>query len=294
MQPLLLAAVLLLLADPPQGGIEWNSTDSADVAIVRLDSAPFPHRSRESGYTNSKGEFFPADPHYIDNSVGIVIPRGYRPGPQIDFVVHFHGHRNNVANVLSQFDLPVQLARSGRNAILVIPQGARDAPDEAAGKIEDENGLARLLQDVAQLLKREGRTESAAIGKVVLTAHSGGYLSAACSIARGGLRDHICDVLLFDATYGGLDDFADFAAAKQHRLLSIFTSHLADRNFILLTKLRERNADVDVLLGPDLTEDRLQPRRAILIHTRDLGHNDVVSKRDYFSLFLKTSALDAR
>lgn len=285
--------LLTALLSPPE--TPWQRSGNARIAIVELDSAPFPHRSRADGYTNRKGEHFPAEAHYSDRSVGIVVPAGYRASDAIDFVVHFHGHRNNVANVIKQFDLVRQLDLSGRNAILVIPQGARDAPDEAFGKIEDENGLRNLLNDVAAVLHRDDVTTNATIGKVVITAHSGGYWPAACSVERGGLGDRITDVLLFDATYGGLESLANFAAgATGRRLVSIFTSHLADRNYILLTLLRARKLDFDLLIDGALTPEQLQPRRSIFIQTRDLSHDDVVSKRDYFALFLRTSDLPAR
>lgn len=298
-----MVSLLLLcaaLAGPAE--VDWQRSDATAVAIVQLDSAPFPHPSRAEGYTTKKGEHFPADPHYADRSVGIVVPAGYRKGEAIDFVVHFHGHRNNVANVLTQFDLPRQLRQSGRNAILVVPQGAKDAPDEACGRLEEENGLRNLLNDVAALLHRERVTDNATIGKVVITAHSGGYWPAACVLARGGLGDRVTDVLLFDATYGGLESFADFAGAAPAssssspapRLVSIFTSHLADRNYILLTLLRSRKIGFDLLMDGQLVPAHLAPRRPIFIHTRDLPHNDVVSKRDYYALFLQTSALEPR
>jgi len=41
----------------------------------------------------------------------------------------------------------------------------------------------------------------------------------------------------------------------------------------------------------DLTPEFLSKRTAMFIHTEDLPHDEVMMKRNYFELFLKTSAL---
>ncbi len=275
--------VCLLAPTLPQG--DWK------VAIIQLPSAPFPHESRREGYTASDKTNFPADKHYSDSSVGIVIPDNFTPGDATNFIVHFHGHRNNVANVLKQFALQEQLNRSGVNAVLVIPQGPLDVPDSGFGKLEDAGGLENLLKDVAAALRDAGKAKTDKIGSVILTAHSGGYKAAAACLKHGGLADHITDVLLFDATYGGLDQFANFAAGANRRIVSIFTEHLASENYMLLVMLSKRSAPYSLLMEDDWKDDDLLPRRTIFIHTQKLAHNDVVSKVDYFARFLKSSSL---
>lgn len=279
-------ALLVCFLAPTLPAGDWK------MAIVQLPSAPYPHESRRDGYTASDRTHFPADKHYSDGSVGIVISDNFTPGDATNFIVHFHGHRNNVANVLTQFGLQDQLNRSGVNAVLVIPQGPLDAPDSGCGKLEDAGGLENLLKDVATSLKDAGKIKTDKIGSVILTAHSGGYKATAACVKHGGLADHITDVLLFDATYGGLDQFANFAAGgANRRVVSIFTEHLASENYMLLVMLNKLSAPYSLLMEDDWKDDDLLPRRTIFIHTRKLAHNDVVSKVDYFSRFLKTSSL---
>lgn len=291
-----LTLALLAVAQPATQPAEgWVQTAEGAIGMFHLLSAPFPHASRSEGFTTRDGVIYPAAAHYRDNTVGIVIPEGFKPRDETDFVVHFHGHKNNVANVLAQFGLASQLRQSGVNAILIICQGPLDVPDSGFGKLEEADGLKNLLAEVAERLKADGKTPTAQIGKVVLTAHSGGYRATAQCVARGGLTDHITDVLLFDATYGGLDSFADYAAGGNgRRVVTIFTEHLASENYMLLTMLSKRSVPADLWMDTDLTAAALLPRRPIFIHTRELAHNDVVSKRDYFAMFLKTSALPQR
>lgn len=282
----MITSLLLCLLSPTFPPGDWK------VAIIQLPSAPYPHESRREGYTASDKIHFPADKHYSDSSVGIVIPDNFTPGDATNFIVHFHGHRNNVANVLKQFGLQDQLNRSGVNAILVIPQGPLDAPDSGCGKLEDAGGLENLLKDVAKSLQDAGKIQTDVIGSVILSAHSGGYKATAACVKHGGLADHITDVLLFDATYGGLDQFANFAGGgADRRIVSIFTEHLASENYMLLVILNKLSAPYSLLMEDDWKDADLLPRRTIFIHTRKLAHNDVVSKLDYFARYLKTSSL---
>ena len=60
---------------------------------------------------------------------------------------------------------------------------------------------------------------------------------------------------------------------------------------VALTLLKKRDVTDDIAMEKDLTPDLLSKRTAIFIHTEDLLHDQVMTKRDYYSLFLKTSAL---
>jgi hypothetical protein len=163
--------------------------------------------------------------------------------------------------------------------------------------MEDPNGFANLVNDVVKFLHDEGKVATTKIGKIVLTAHSGGYKATGFVLQHGGMNDHITDVLLFDATYGQLELFADWIAQNDkvqganRRLVSIFTQHLADENFELLTLLRARNVEFDLLMDKNCTEDRLRQRKPIFMHTQDLSHGDTVSKTDNYATWLRTSAL---
>ena len=122
-----------------------------EVIISELSNAPFPHQKRVSGHTyNNKSYSF--EEHYNDSTVLIFIPKGYKAETDNDFVIHFHGWYNNADSVLNQFKLIEQFSESGKNAILVVPQGPKNAPDSFGGKLEDENGFLRFMNDVTDLL----------------------------------------------------------------------------------------------------------------------------------------------
>lgn len=75
--------------------------------------------------------------------------------------------------------------------------------------------------------------------------------------------------------------------------MSIFTQHLADENFELVTLFQASSTPVRAVMEPQLTDTLLRARGPLLIHTAELSHNDVVSKRDYFTRFVAASAISS-
>jgi hypothetical protein len=168
-----------------------------------------------------------------------------------------------------------------------VPQGPRDAADSGFGAMEDAGGFEAMVREVIAFLHAEKKIPTTRVGHITLTAHSGGYNAVSAICAKGGLDDNITDVLLFDASYGGLERFADWTAAgKNRRLISIFTAHLAPANFELLALLKKAGTKYDLAMEKDLTDDFLKQREALFIHTADLAHDEIMTKRDYFARFL--------
>src|ERR1700736_5363543 len=118
-------------------------SEKGELIITGMASAPFPHPKRAEGH-KYKDQFYSAKEHYADDTVAIFIPKGFRETGRIDFVVHFHGWKNHVEGVLRHYKLIEQLVESGRNAVLVVPQGPHDAPDSFGGKLEDPDGFNRF------------------------------------------------------------------------------------------------------------------------------------------------------
>ena len=273
----------------------WITTDDGQLVLRPFAGAPYPHASREQGFKGSSA-FFPKAGHYDDSTVGIFIPKNYTPGERVDFVVHFHGHRNEVATAIKTFRLTQQLAASGVNSILIVPQGPKDAADSGCGKLElDNGGMKALLDEVTLFLQTEGKVRSREIGSVVLSAHSGGYKVTAAILDHGGLESNITDVLLLDASYGSLDRFAAWCAGgKDRRLVSLFTDHLKDENQELM-KLLDQSKVIYERIDDEknATDEAFSIRRALFIPTT-LPHNDVPMKSDYFRRLLATSSLRSR
>jgi hypothetical protein len=264
-----------------------------ELIVTQLASAPFPHPKRAEGHTY-KGQLYSTKEHYSDNTVAIFIPKGFRETGQVDFVVHFHGWKNHVEGVLRQYKLIEQLRDSGRNAIMVVPQGPRDAPDSFGGKLEDPDGFKRFMADVMQTLRQNSalKAKDFALGKIVLSGHSGGYEVIAAILDHGGLTDHVSEVWLFDALYAQTDKFLAWIDRKQGRFIDLYTEHggTKERTEELMATLKQRGTAFFTGKEADTKLSDLQSNRLIFLYS-DLPHNDVVNKRQEFSNFLKTSCL---
>lgn len=271
--------------------VQWAHTPAGDVLLRPFESAPYPHASRENGFSSANGTF-PKDPHYSDSTVGIVIPAGYVAGETVDYVVHFHGWGNHVSNVLERYNLPAQLAAAKVNAILLVPQGPKDAKDSGDGKLElDPDGFKRMIEEVTAFLLSEGKVRTNRVGKIVLTAHSGGYKVTARVLHHGGLTDHVSDVILLDASYGNLDDFVAYMAGHPDaRLVSFHTKHLDDENKELQGLLDKDHVPYRLVGESELSAGTVAPRGVTFISTT-LPHDEVPMKKDFFALTVGTSAL---
>jgi hypothetical protein len=260
--------------------------------LVPLPSAPYPHPSRVNGHVY-QNKLYDAATHYSNSNVAIFVPDGWRPNAgAIDAVVHFYGWNHDIDSTLQAYRLREQLAASKRNAILIVPEGPTNAPDSGDGKLElDENGFERFMADVCAWLKNANITSTARPGRIVLTAHSGGYGGAGGVLARGGMNDHVTDVILFDAAYGYYDAFASWAREPNHRLLSIFTDDTSTGNTALMGKLQASKPNLFVWLAEDMTLQRLQTRQATFVLTTSVAHDELLQKFSWYSLFLQTTAL---
>jgi hypothetical protein len=105
--------------------------------------------------------------------------------------------------------------------------------------MEDPGGFRRFVEEILQKLVEEGRIPSARVGRIILSAHSGGYRPAAYILDRGGLTEHIKEVYLFDAFYGEHDKFFEWVRRGDGRLLSVYTEHLAEAHREFMAQLRK-------------------------------------------------------
>ncbi len=266
------------------------------LIVVSFASAPFPHSARAEGHTY-QGKLYPAAEHYADSTVALFIPQGFRETDRIDFIVHFHGWNNTVAGTLANFHLIEQLVASGKNAILVVPEGPHNAPDSFGGRLEDPNGFRRFMDEVlATLRARAGFSrKDSSLGRIILSGHSGGYHVIAGILDRGGLARNADEVWLFDALYSQSDSFLAWSDRTQGRLLNIYTDHGGTKveSESLKTRLAARGAPLYATEETALAADTLKSHQYAFIHT-DLGHNEVLDQRGEFTLFLKSSVLADR
>ena len=289
---LLLLALGLLAPAYPLGaaGVERTRSSFGSMLKMQLSSAPFPHAARRNGYHQQDLYFAPED-HYSDPSVKVFVPAGFRPGSAVDLVFFFHGWYSSIDEAEQAFQLSRQFAQSGVNALLVLPETARQAPDSFGGNLEEPGGFARLVAELLEELKAARVIGRANPGRIVLAGHSGAYRLVGQVLERGGLEQNIREVYLFDALYDFEKLFAGWIEAGGGRFVTLNvigseTSAVADRLVGLLQEAGVRFAVAsDELLpdGPALAS------RVLFLRSR-YDHYGVVSGADQFGRILRSSS----
>jgi hypothetical protein len=286
---LLSGAAAFAAAAESRIAIEWERSELGETAFVPMKSAPYPHPSREKGYTYNK-VLFPRDPHYSDSTVGLFIPRGYHRTPRVDVLVYLHGWNNNVRKAISQYKLREQVAASGRNIVLVFPEGPRDASDSGCGKLEDKDGLRHLVEESLSTLHAAGKIDQIGLGRVLIAGHSGAYKGLACCADHGGLDAELAGVCLLDSSYGNLDMFVNWVGKhREGQFFSIFTDHLAAQNVYLFTHIEKAGAHPALKIDWDANDDLLTHSRVVFLHTVTLKHDETVR---WLERWLRTRKLD--
>ncbi|MDB4946246.1 MAG: hypothetical protein JWP97_5780 [Labilithrix sp.] len=262
------------------------------TATLELEHAPFPL----------------AAGGYADPTVLVFIPHHHRVArdASVSTVVHFHGHNTTAERAMVAHQLREQLFDSKQNAILVVPQLAVLAPDSSAGKLEAPGGLARLLADVLRTMDapsvrsaagRAALPASAEIGRVCISAHSGGYHAAACALKMGGVP--VQEAYLFDALYADAEVFRDWVVeghgkpmGARHKLVSYFTAGRTEANTHALFAELERGgvATAHEQIEGTLSREELTKAEAVSIRTA-LPHGAVTSELNSLRDCLYASAL---
>jgi hypothetical protein len=296
MKYLLLLSLCLSALTARGAGLTEHYAAEGELILAQLASAPFPHPSRAEGH-RYEGQLYSAKEHYSDSSVAIFIPKGFRETGKIDFVVHFHGWKNHVERVLQRYQLVEQLAASGRNAVLVVPQGPYDAPDSGGGKLEDADGFKRFMGEVADALRQKSalKKKDFTLGQIVLSGHSGAYQVMASILDRGGLTDHVREVWLFDALYARTPSFLAWIDRKQGRFIDVYTEHGGTKGETekLMAALKSGRVGFFAKKESETNVAELLGNHIIFLYS-DLPHDEVVHKREAFREYLETSCLEKR
>ena len=234
-----------------------------------------------------------------DDTVIVFVPEKYRfhADEGISALVHFHGHNSSAERAITAHALREQLVESRQNAILVVPQLALFAADSSCGKLTSPGGFARLLGGALSNASRFGRSwlgesrfpERPRLGRVCLSAHSGGYHAAACSLSQGGVE--VSETYLFDALYAESAIFRDWVlsrrdhpAESRHKLVSYFT--VGTTTQLLNDGLRADLERSGILVSEELREGELS--------RKDLSHASAVFVRTavaHSSVTWETNAL---
>ncbi len=290
----LLAPANALDAADRQARLERSGNPFGSMLTLRLSSAPFPHAARQNGFHRQE-LYYPPEEHYSDPSVKVFVPAGFRKGRAVDLVFFFHGWYTSIDEAERAFQLSRQFAESGVNALLVLPETARQAPDSFGGNLEEPGGFARLVAELLGDLEAARVIGRAKPGRIVLAGHSGAYRLVSRVLLRGGLAENIREVYLFDALYEFEELFAGWIEAGGHRFVALNaagseTLAVADRLIGLL-----REAGVRVAVAADEPRQELPALASQVVFLRSrYDHYGVVSGADQFGRILRSSAQLAR
>jgi hypothetical protein len=277
----------------PSTRLRSLSRDACGTTLsLALDHSPFP---------------CPGSP-YRDDTTLVFVPGHYRyrSGEGVATLVHFHGHSTTAERAIASHELREQLSDSRQNAILVVPQLAVFAADSACGKLEALGGLASLLREALSAAGREGSVTlgdsafpgDATLGTTCLSAHSGGYHAAACSLRAGGVD--VRETYLFDALYGETDVFRDWVVDRKgeplhrrHKLVSYFLpGATTEANSRALRAQLDRASVLteEEIQEGELSRHELSHAEAVFVRT-GVWHNQVTWETNALRDCLYASAL---
>jgi len=253
----------------------------------------FPDPVRSKGYYYDS-VYFDYPSHYMDSSVIAVIPNKWSAvDGKVDFIFWFHGWHNNIDSALSYYHLSSQFLASGRNAILVLAETAKNAPDSYGGKLEKQNDFKDLLQDVlANLRKRNIISPSCQPNNIILAGHSGAYRVIANILQNGGVA--VREVDLFDAMYGETEKFLAWIKKDESlKFINFFTNTGGGTDEVsagMMKDLKEQKIDFVFVEEKDLNSGVLQSGKLLFIHSTR-AHNDIIFNPDRLREFLENSPI---
>lgn len=273
-------------------GAMFNSVLAQQARVIRFTShyTSFPDTVRANGHQYDTVLYSAAE-HYMDSSVMLVVPPGFIPGKKVDLIFWFHGWHNNIEAANIYYELSKQLESSGRNAVLVLAETAKNAPDSYGGKLEQQGIFTSLVRDVMEALKQgEVIPKNAASGNIVLSGHSGAYRVIANILQNGGLE--VKEVFLFDALYAEVDKYmAWIDKDKHHHFVHWFTNQGGGTDIMTDTmtqQLRDQHIAYARIEEREATPAAIKDNRVLFIHS-PREHNVIINNPDDFALLLENS-----
>jgi hypothetical protein len=262
--------------------------------VLRFSSShtSFPDTGRAKGWLDGDKIFRTAAGHYDDSSVLLIIPPQFKADRKIDMVFWFHGWHNNIDSALVFYGLATQFAECGRNAVLVLPETAKNAADSYGGKLQQNGMFKGLVDDVINELKSNAIIDrNAAPGHMALCGHSGAYQVIANILQNGEMP--VDEIFLFDALYGRLSVFLNWIQEdKQHHCIHWFTNHGGGTDAMsdsLMLQLRNLHKDYQLTEENMLSPVLIRNSSLLFIHSQR-EHNVIINNPDDFRLLLENSS----
>jgi hypothetical protein len=267
-------------------------SQASQPKIFRITSAhtSFPDTGRANGHLYDS-VLYDAARHYSDSSVLIMIPPQFSAGKNIDLVFWFHGWRNNIDSANVRYELSKQFFASNRNAVLVLAETAKDAPDSYGGKLEQRGVFDQLLNDVMNELRiQKIISNKAAVGNVTLAGHSGAYHVIANILQNSGQKVHT--VFLFDALYAETDKFMTWIKLDPKNIfINWYTNRGGGTDEVSKDMMGELQKEAIPFASTEedsLTADQLKRNRIVFAHSMR-EHNDIINNPDNFQLLLQAT-----
>lgn len=263
--------------------------------ILRMTSmfTSFPDTGRAGGFLDGDSVFRTVAGHYDDSSVLLVVPPHLKRDRKTDLIFWFHGWHNNIDTALEFYGLARQFAAANCDAVLVLPEAAKNAADSYGGKLRQKGDFRSLVGTVMDELKNYGVVPpEATAGHIVLGCHSGGYSAVADILANG--QQPVDEVWLFDALYGHLPVFMDWIRSdKRHHFVHWFTNHGGGTDEMSDTLMQQLESQhIDYLLTGEglLSPATIRDNRILFIHS-PREHNVIINNPDDFKLLLENSSV---
>lgn len=264
-----------------------------DLRIFRITSlfTSFPDTAREKGRMYQNVLYKTSD-HYRDSSVLIITPKHLYAKRKVDMIFWFHGWNNNIDSAVARYELAKQFAASKLNAVLVLAETAKDAPDSYGGKLEHEGVFNNLIHDLLNKLKKEEViSKNCKPGNIMLAGHSGAYKVMANILQNGNVP--VREVILFDALYAETDKFINWIrSGNKNRFINLYTDNggTDEESKSMLTQLMKLNIKADKTEEKNITPQLIRKEKIIFIHSLN-KHNDIINSPDNFQLFIENSTI---
>ena len=260
--------------------------------IIRFTSihTSFPDSARSTDHIYDSVHYTPKE-HYNDNSVLMILPDHFDKQRKVDLVFWFHGWFNNIDTALRFFEIDKQFLESKKNAVLVLAETAKNAPDSYGGKLEQKGIFKSLVQDVIEKLKQENLVgKKAEAGNIILAGHSGAYRVIAHILVNGDVP--VAEVCLFDAMYGQTEKFLSWIQSnKSHRLINWYTNQGGGTDEVsiqMMKQLQDIQVPYQLVEEPSINAEAVKANRILFVHSAR-GHNVIINRPDNLKLALENS-----
>ena len=264
------------------------SNDYGFLIKHEFTSSAFPDPMRINGHTYNH-QHYEYQSHYHDSSVYIFIPKYFSTDDSLNIVFHFHGWYNQIDSVLKQFNLIEQFYKAKKNAILVVPQGPKNAPDSYGGKLESSGQFSDFVSDILSFLKNEEFIDFKNKGNFILSGHSGAYRVMSYILFQGGLTKYIREVFLFDGLYAQQEKYALWIE-QGGRLTNIYTDDGGTfENSIEFTKSLDSLKIKHTVIKASEMERSFKKDFQVRTVYSPLDHNDVIHKNENFMKLIQAS-----